>query len=845
MLKIKSIFTIIFLTFTSFHYSQIENALISDFRVSKDELFSSFKQANPNLFSNSSKEFIVAWEDYRLGDLNYFAQRFDSLGNKIGSNFKVNSNFDIVLDAEDGFLNISNEYYENFFDVGNRSVYASIFNSNNEIIKDEFLLGNITLPWCGTGYLGYGFKTIKSENGFTFGIRDNGKLDLIYLDELGNITSNYHFSDSTNATSLINFDICSLSNKTILTWINYNTWEQIPDSIEINSSILDNLKNSRINIKVKKTDQNIEQYLYNNSELFKNVSLTDSTFLIFDLINGPFELSFRKFDLDGKKLTNDTLIKLNENFDSNFTYSIRSFNVSSMRDNKFAVNISYDSGAVNLYNFILIFNKNGELLKIYSEKSVVQNGINERIFMLSDNEFLSAKFIDDDIYLIKKNVFIETERIKINDDISGSNETNPQITAINENKFFVAWSNERNFYGQKISQNGIIEESEIILEGNEVVFLENSTLVNLWKDRISGDQLQLGFSIYNSNNELIRKDTIQICNYYNYSENLIKLTDTTFCIISGSESTKLTSYNNFGELVKEIGLPNFQYPNPKKLYIEGKNLWVKWGNNLQLFQNNLEPISSIYVNDFNEYIGSNKFLSFYSNFNNYGYDLKGTIKSHYGDTLVSNIDFSDIPYLEYYNGNVSVVPLLNSKFLVLYSLNSLDGGQYSYYRVYTHEGKIEYAKQIIHQKSVFSTKNSNALISNNKVFFVWSDLRERNIGYDIYCNIYNLNVITEVEDPQDNYIKNEFELMQNYPNPFNPITTIKYNIPIYAKSENQNVKLIVYDILGKEVKILVNEKKNSGNYEIQFDGSNLASGIYFYKLSYGKYSSTKKFVLMK
>lgn len=76
-----------------------------------------------------------------------------------------------------------------------------------------------------------------------------------------------------------------------------------------------------------------------------------------------------------------------------------------MRDNKFAVNISYDSGAVNLYNFILIFNKNGELLKIYSEKSVVQNGINERIFMLSDNEFLSAKFIDDDIYLIKKCIY--------------------------------------------------------------------------------------------------------------------------------------------------------------------------------------------------------------------------------------------------------------------------------------------------------------------------------------------------------------------------------------------------------------------------------------------------------
>ncbi|MBU0475615.1 MAG: T9SS type A sorting domain-containing protein [Bacteroidetes bacterium] len=101
-------------------------------------------------------------------------------------------------------------------------------------------------------------------------------------------------------------------------------------------------------------------------------------------------------------------------------------------------------------------------------------------------------------------------------------------------------------------------------------------------------------------------------------------------------------------------------------------------------------------------------------------------------------------------------------------------------------------------------------------------------------------------------IVKEYKLEQNYPNPFNPTTTIKYSIPNSAKSETSNVKLIVYDILGSEVATLVNEKKSAGNYEVKFNASNLASGIYIYriaihsdKLQSGSFVQTKKFVLMK
>jgi hypothetical protein len=85
-----------------------------------------------------------------------------------------------------------------------------------------------------------------------------------------------------------------------------------------------------------------------------------------------------------------------------------------------------------------------------------------------------------------------------------------------------------------------------------------------------------------------------------------------------------------------------------------------------------------------------------------------------------------------------------------------------------------------------------------------------------------------------------FNLEQNYPNPFNPSTSIQYAI-----SSRQFVSLNVYDVLGNEIATLVNEELPSGNYEVEFDGTGLPSGIYFYKLKAGGYVETKKMVLIK
>ena len=89
-------------------------------------------------------------------------------------------------------------------------------------------------------------------------------------------------------------------------------------------------------------------------------------------------------------------------------------------------------------------------------------------------------------------------------------------------------------------------------------------------------------------------------------------------------------------------------------------------------------------------------------------------------------------------------------------------------------------------------------------------------------------------------IPKEYKLYQNYPNPFNPVTKISYSIP-----KPGLVKITVYNILGQEVKVLVNEFKKEGNYLVEFNGSSLSSGIYFYRIQAGNFIQTKRMVLIK
>jgi PKD domain/Secretion system C-terminal sorting domain len=104
--------------------------------------------------------------------------------------------------------------------------------------------------------------------------------------------------------------------------------------------------------------------------------------------------------------------------------------------------------------------------------------------------------------------------------------------------------------------------------------------------------------------------------------------------------------------------------------------------------------------------------------------------------------------------------------------------------------------------------------------------------------IIPIDYLVDVEKLSD--VPTEYNLSQNYPNPFNPATSIEFAIP-----RSSNVSLKIYDMLGKEVSSLLNEKKQPGTYKITFDASNLASGVYVYRLETNEFLDTKKLVLLK
>jgi len=101
---------------------------------------------------------------------------------------------------------------------------------------------------------------------------------------------------------------------------------------------------------------------------------------------------------------------------------------------------------------------------------------------------------------------------------------------------------------------------------------------------------------------------------------------------------------------------------------------------------------------------------------------------------------------------------------------------------------------------------------------------------------FNIGTVVGVEED----IPRQFALQQNFPNPFNPSTTIRYDV-----GEKSNVLLNVYNISGQKVRTLVDEVKDAGSYQVNFDGSNLSAGVYFFRMESGNYTSIEKGMLIK
>jgi len=158
-------------------------------------------------------------------------------------------------------------------------------------------------------------------------------------------------------------------------------------------------------------------------------------------------------------------------------------------------------------------------------------------------------------------------------------------------------------------------------------------------------------------------------------------------------------------------------------------------------------------------------------------------------------------------------------------------------------GVVQWAADGVAISTASNDQNTPTIESDGSggAIITWGDRRGVS-NYDIYAQQVNANgilgAVTGINGEPGIVI--DFALLQNYPNPFNPSTSIRYVI-----DNGQFISLKVYDVLGNEVATLVNEEKAVGNYKIEFNASNLSSGIYYYRLVTGSFTDTKKMILLK
>ena len=163
---------------------------------------------------------------------------------------------------------------------------------------------------------------------------------------------------------------------------------------------------------------------------------------------------------------------------------------------------------------------------------------------------------------------------------------------------------------------------------------------------------------------------------------------------------------------------------------------------------------------------------------------------------------------------------------------------------YTRYGAIKYDNN---GNQIFVVSYRNTASSFNYVYdmavdkkgnFYLTGTSQGTGSYYDYATVKYSSLITNISGSNISLLS--YKLEQNYPNPFNPSTKIEYELPV-----EEYVSILVYDITGKLIQTLVNENKSAGKYEVTFDGSNFASGIYYYKIESGNFSQVRKMILIK
>ncbi len=825
-------------------YSQL---FPNDLLVNIENQPSTFVQKNPQIFPNGSKGYLSVWEDYRDGDAGYYAQAFDSLNNKIGNNFQIDYQADICFNNSNGYLGIHSTIasYSVYFPA-TYTVWGKFYDQNNQLISAKGVGGG-WLPDCGMGWLGIQEEILSFGDEYLFLFKFSNEFSISKFDNEGNNNPAY-FQLEYNDYAPIQFSSAiNLKGEIFLAWKAVNIFEY--DSLAFYTAILD----SSLNYICEPHQQSIvPSPAYGSYEPENNwhtVVVSDSLFELFKFDSDSMKLTYQIFDNIGNIYQDLQTINLPKISNPNvYARRLNAFSFSPIIDEQFQVLISFAEYAdleakVGDFSILYNFDGNGTLLGEEARDTLIEFKSKKDLFKSADGYNYFAADNGADVYTVKHDKLSAVDSIKINDDQFGSNERYPSISKLQYNEHLITWSEPSETFGRKVNSAGVLIGDEIKLDGKEIISFGKNCNINFWAKQIGYERFEIGFSKFDDLFNMVSKSVADTINNYRAYYSFKSFDDSSFvyCYIN-KPNLVLRKYNlEFNIIAEDTLAENITYVHYVPLFKDENSFWVNWNGLVQKYSFDLEPNTSIINLGFSAdlYLGNNNFLDIYTSGDGGDFTF-GKIISVDGSIVNSSFILADS------KSNVKVGNLTTNEFISTYHVNDN-----FYLSVFDNLGELLRERVLINESIGQKTMDGTFKVNGDEIYFAWSDTRIPQTGYDVFVNALNVNTLVNI-NRMELSIPDEFSLSQNYPNPFNPTTKIKFKTSLFNPSPYQGegtrerlITLKVYDILGNEIATLLNEKKPPGEYEVEFDGSGLTSGVYFYRLKAGNFNQSRKLLLLK
>ncbi|MHC1737085.1 MAG: T9SS type A sorting domain-containing protein [Ignavibacteriaceae bacterium] len=215
--------------------------------------------------------------------------------------------------------------------------------------------------------------------------------------------------------------------------------------------------------------------------------------------------------------------------------------------------------------------------------------------------------------------------------------------------------------------------------------------------------------------------------------------------------------------------------------------------------------------------------------------VSGTTPSSWSAYALFTTIAEEEPVMPIVGGPTNGTYINNANPMISWYLPTAPSGSQSYTLQISHNPDFSNATEITNINNL----SCNASLSGSGTYY-WRVKSQFENTTSSYFSMPGQFTVYGITDVKEEIIPVQFGLSQNYPNPFNPTTTISYDLPA-----NSMVSITVFDVLGRELETIVNELQQAGNHKVNFNGSNLSSGVYYYKINAGEFVSVKKMILIK